>query len=152
MLTTHFLWGFFKIFPFFVFVNIFLKIFGVFDDVLFTYESLIYGFMGNFVYSLWQVLQFLGDESDNIKPLSKKRLIFLAVRPFAAGLSSFVISALVVAIFSGLGDNVESFFKNTGTALVVGIISGMFFDHLTNQKFLDKFFEKKIQNKIFDKE
>lgn len=152
MLTLHFIWSFIKISPFFIASHIFLKIFGIFDEVYFTYESIIYGFMGNFCYSLFQVFQFLGDESESIKPITKKRWVFLTLRPFAAGLSSFIISALVVALFSGFGDNILGFVKNSGTALVIGILSGLFFDHLTNQKFLDAFFEKKIQNKIFDKE
>lgn len=132
--------------------HIILKIFGVFDDLYFTYESVIYGFMGNFCYSLFQVFQFLGDESDVIKPITRKRWVFLALRPFAAGLSSFIISALVVALLGSLGENILGFVKSSATALVVGILSGLFFDHLTNKKFLDTFFEKKIHNKIFDKE
>ena len=152
MLTIHFMWSFLKISPYFITIHLLFKIFGVFDGAYFTQESLVYGFMGNFLYSLFQVFQYLEDESEDIKPIPTKKWVLLVCRPFGAALFSFLLSACLVAGAGKLGENVLGFAQNSGTAIIVGILSGVFFDNLTNKRFLNTFFKQKIQNKIFDKE
>lgn len=143
-----FVFNFFKVLPFFAMAHMIGVIFGFFDDQFFTYESVVYGILGNSAYSLFQIFQYLGDETGDVKPLSKKRLMFISLRPLVAGIASFIFSAVLVALFSAMGGNMMGFIKNNATALVVGITSGLFFDHLTSKEFLTRFFKNNIEDKI----
>lgn len=152
MIATIFSINTIKLIFCFSIVHIFISpVFGFFNPEYFTYESVAYGVLGNATYTMFEIIQFLLNEDDNIKPLSKKRIIGLCLRPLAAGFLSFLSSALIVGFSSIFGGAVFGFITNSATALVIGLVSGLFFDNFTKKVFLDKIFKKGIEDKFVGK-
>ena len=151
MTILVFAFNFFKVIPFFLFAHVLGTIFGFFNPEYFTYESVAYGVLGNATYTMFQILQYLLSEEEAPKPLTKRKLYGLALRPLVAGLFSFILSAAIVACSTVFGDSIFGFITNSATALVIGLVSGLFFENLTKKAFLDKFFDTQIKGKILGK-
>lgn len=148
MTISIFIFNFFKALPFFIFTHYLMTIFGFFNPEYFTYESVVYGVLGNATYTMFEILRYLLSEEGVVHPLTKKRLLGLTLRPVVAGVFSFIASATIVAISTIFGDALFGFITNSATALVVGLLSGLFFDNLTSKVFLDKFFKQIIEKKL----
>lgn len=121
-----------------------------FDPSLFDSRSMLYGALGNGLYSIFQVSQYLGDETGAIKPFAKKKWFYIVFRILSAAITAFIGTALIIALLGFLGKTIDTGEKTGIGSFVIGITIGFYYDRLIKEDIIRGIFDKFIKKKITD--
>lgn len=125
-------------------------VFGIFPAKYFTAMSLVYGFIGAAFYSVMLVLiriQQIIDDGELAKPIHKLEWVLFIMRPFAAGLLSFILTAILKAVVINPFVNPE-IEKSQALGIVLGLGSGLLFEFIATREFFKKIFKSKVEDKL----
>lgn len=119
-------------------------ILGFLSPKFFHYESFYYGLLANACYSI--IIIFRGilsmAENEMVKPFNKYQWVLIIARPFGAGVVSFVLTPLLIAISYLKKEWFTEAIESEVSLLIIGLIFGFFFEWFIKKEFLDKIFNK----------
>ena len=111
-------------------------VFLVFPQAYFDFRTMIYAFLGNVTYGVFELLmkeRELTNGIEGAKPLTLRELVFIGIRPVAAAIFCFVFHALLQTI--GKAYNIEFFNALTGIegTIILGFIVGFSFEFISGR-------------------
>lgn len=123
-------------------------VFGFLPTNYFSELSLFYGFLGNAVYSLIEIIRRVGslavDEKNIAYQFNRWTWLLLGIRPFVAGLMSFVLTPIVRVSVSSM-PVLENIINTKEADIIIGLGIGLLFEYIVKKAYYDKV-AKKILN------
>ncbi len=127
-------------------------IFGVLPPEYFSELSIVYGFLGNALYSSFLLGLEITRRAEALTEERPKNIywyIMLFFQPVGAAFFSFILTAVIKTMVSS-GSIINIQIENGGSILI-GLTSGLFYVYLIKPEFIQKVFKRYVESKILGK-